>query len=205
MGQSIRQAKAGNRKVAKRAAKETPMDGWGLDRVVVSELWKRATGDHGNEAERDGSLKGFEMVVADHARELAGLDPTAIEMTLARVAAVNQAFLHVYDLFCVSGIGSDMSLATFEKLHRRADRAHRRLMSTLRTLETVRKLAVPTVQINVAEQQVNQIHAAAGDMRGGPLLACDGPKAAAAIPGPRARSDRRGGRSSVAKKGGRRD
>ena len=171
----------------------------------MSDLWKRATGDDGNEAERDGIVEGFEMVVADHARELAGLDPTAIEMTLARVAAVNQAFLHVYDLFCVSGIGSDMSLATFEKLHRRADRAHRRLMSTLRTLETVRKLAVPTVQINVAEQQVNQIHAAAGDMRGGPLLACDGPKAAAAIPGPRARSDRRGGRSSVAKKGGRRD
>ena len=41
-----------------------------------------------------------------------------------------------------------------ERSHqRRIDRAHRRLLATLKTLATVRRLAVPAVQINLAHQQ----------------------------------------------------
>ena len=42
---------------------------------------------------------------------------------------------------------------------RRIDRAHRRLLSSLKTLATIRRLALPALQINVASQQVNQLNA----------------------------------------------
>jgi hypothetical protein len=42
-----------------------------------------------------------------------------------------------------------------EHHQRRIDRAHRRLMATVRTLAMVRKLATPSLQLNVARQQVN--------------------------------------------------
>jgi hypothetical protein len=52
-----------------------------------------------------------------------------------------------------------MSLAQSEHAQRRIDRAHRRFLSTLKTLATVRRLALPALQINVAGQQVNQLNA----------------------------------------------
>ena len=47
------------------------------------------------------------------------------------------------------------TIAQSEHGQRRIDRAHRRLMMTLKTLATVRRLAVPSIQVNVANQQVN--------------------------------------------------
>jgi hypothetical protein len=51
-----------------------------------------------------------------------------------------------------------MSLVQSEHRQRRIDRTHRRLISTIKTLATVRRLAIPAVQINVARQQVNQVN-----------------------------------------------
>jgi hypothetical protein len=48
------------------------------------------------------------------------------------------------------------------------DRAHKRYLSAIKTLATVRKLAVPVLQINVAKQQVNVA---------GPCLPSDGGEA----------------------------
>jgi hypothetical protein len=52
-----------------------------------------------------------------------------------------------------------MSLAQSEHAQRRIDRAHRRFLSTVKTLAVVRGLALPALQINVARQQVNQLNA----------------------------------------------
>ena len=52
-----------------------------------------------------------------------------------------------------------MTLAQSEHAQRRMDRAHRRFLSTLKTLAAVRRLALPAVQINLARQQVNQLNA----------------------------------------------
>jgi hypothetical protein len=38
---------------------------------------------------------------------------------------------------------------------RRMDRAHRRYLSAIKTLATVRKLAVPVFQVNIAQKQMN--------------------------------------------------
>ncbi len=60
-----------------------------------------------------------------------------------------------------AGTASDggMSLAQSEHAQRRMDRAHRRFLSTVKTLAAVRRLALPALQINVARQQVNQLNA----------------------------------------------
>jgi hypothetical protein len=53
-----------------------------------------------------------------------------------------------------------MSLAQSDCAQRRIDRAHRRLLSTLKALAAVRRLAVPALQINVAhQQQIAQLNA----------------------------------------------
>lgn len=38
---------------------------------------------------------------------------------------------------------------------KRQDRAHRRFLSAMKTLATVRKLALPMLQVNIGENQVN--------------------------------------------------
>lgn len=45
-----------------------------------------------------------------------------------------------------------------EHYQRRIDRAQRRYLQAIRTLAQVRRLAVPSVQVNIAEQQVNQVN-----------------------------------------------
>jgi hypothetical protein len=90
------------------------------------------------------------------AGELAGPDPIPIERTLAEVAATCWLDLRMketnYALVGKKGISRELT-ECHQKL---INHAHRRLMSTLRTLAVVRKLAVPAIQVNVARQQINQ-------------------------------------------------
>jgi hypothetical protein len=52
-----------------------------------------------------------------------------------------------------------MTLAQSEHAQRRMDRAHRRLVSSLKALANVRRLALPALQINVARrQQIAQLN-----------------------------------------------
>jgi hypothetical protein len=57
----------------------------------------------------------------------------------------------------------DLTLAQADYRQRRQDRAHRRLLSGVRTLALVRKLALPVLQVNVAEQQINVATGAPAD------------------------------------------
>jgi hypothetical protein len=76
---------------------------------------------------------------------------------LAEVAALNWFALRLYEARYASASNSEkgLSLAQSEHSQRRIDRAHRRLMASLKTLATMRKLGLPAVQINLANQQVN--------------------------------------------------
>jgi hypothetical protein len=58
------------------------------------------------------------------------------------------------------------TMAQLEFRDRAVDRATRRYLAVLKTLATVRRLAVPTVQVNVARNQVNVAGASA--FAGGP-------------------------------------
>jgi hypothetical protein len=79
---------------------------------------------------------------------------------LAETAATSWFAFRLHEANYAAGVaGGGMSLAQSEHAQRRMDRAHQRHLSTLKTLATVRRLAVPALQINVARQQVNQLNA----------------------------------------------
>ncbi len=80
---------------------------------------------------------------------------------LAETAATSWFAFRMHEAHYASSVTGEggMTLAQSEHAQRRMDRAHRRFLSTLKTLATVRRLALPAVQINVARQQVNQLNA----------------------------------------------
>jgi hypothetical protein len=85
------------------------------------------------------------------ADELAGPSPTPIEKTLAMTAAACWAELR-YLQGCEQG-QKDRTIPQADLAQRRIDKAHRRYLATLKTLATVRRLALPAVQVNLAHQQ----------------------------------------------------
>jgi hypothetical protein len=206
VGKSIKKAKADAGQVAKREAARSPLDSWGMDCVGVNLLVNRVFPDDGDPLKAEARAS-IERSVCDHAAELAGPSPTPVETMLARTIAINWFACRYYDMLCAGSIGSgDLSLAAFERQQRRADRAHRRLLASLRTLATIRRLAVPMLQVNIAQQQVNQVHSAGIDSQDDCLGLCgDEPKIPAALPGPRARRGRRDGEIQSGKKRGARD
>ena len=54
------------------------------------------------------------------------------------------------------------TLAQAERRERRAERAQRRSLRALQAMATVRRLLAPTIQLNVAERQVNVVGLALG-------------------------------------------
>jgi hypothetical protein len=87
------------------------------------------------------------------AAELAGPEPSAVERLLAERAAYCWHVVHTYER--VYG-ESDVTTFRQDDYHqRRIGAAHRRYLSSLKALAAVRKLAAPTLQINIARRQVN--------------------------------------------------
>src|SRR5262249_1483680 len=85
--------------------------------------------------------------------ELAGPNPTPIERLLVeRVAA---CWLQVQDADVRAAQAKNLPPTWAEFYQRRMDHAHRRYLSSLKTLALVRKLAVPVLQVNIAKKQVN--------------------------------------------------
>jgi hypothetical protein len=128
------------------------MDGW-----AAGELIDWATGKQGDaktKARLRDELNGF-------ADELAGPNPSPIEIALAETAATAWLAFRMFEArYASSGTsGGGMTIAQSEHALEKLDRAHRRYLSTLKALATVRKLAVPALQINVARhQQIAQLN-----------------------------------------------
>lgn len=79
---------------------------------------------------------------------IAGPSPTPIEAELAHCLAMS--LVESEHLATLAHRGN-----TSDALDRRRTRAHARAMSAARTLATVRRLALPMLQVNLAQQQVN--------------------------------------------------
>lgn len=90
-------------------------------------------------------------------QEVAGEEASPLERVLAeRVAlcwiqATHADTQYAQRLATPGGI----TLKESEFLHRRCERASRQLLRAVQTLATVRKLLAPTIQVNVAEKQIN--------------------------------------------------
>ena len=85
--------------------------------------------------------------------ELEGPNPTPIERLLAERASLCWFIVNRYENAYVNAEG--WSIAQADLQQRKIDKAHARFLSALRTLAQVRKLALPTLQVNIAKNQVN--------------------------------------------------
>lgn len=84
---------------------------------------------------------------------LAGPAPTAIEQVLIdRVAA---CWVQANYADATEATHGERTISQAELALKRQTHAHKRLLSALKTLAEVRRLMVPTVQVNIAERQVN--------------------------------------------------
>jgi hypothetical protein len=85
--------------------------------------------------------------------ELEGPTPSPTERLL--VDRVVACWLQVQEADLRYANAGDCSFAQADYHLRRQDRAHRRFLSAMKTLATVRKLGLPILQVNIGENQVN--------------------------------------------------
>ena len=85
--------------------------------------------------------------------ELAGPNPSPIESMLIDTIVICWLQTQRADGICMHL--ERMPLAEAEFHERARDRAHRRLLSAIKTLATVRKSVAPSMQVNIANRQVN--------------------------------------------------
>jgi hypothetical protein len=85
--------------------------------------------------------------------ELAGPNPSPLERLLAERIAL--CWLHLHHLETIYAGKNGMALELAMHYQKCIDRAHKRYLSAIKTLATVRKLALPVLQVNIAKKQVN--------------------------------------------------
>jgi hypothetical protein len=87
-------------------------------------------------------------------QELAGPNPSPLERLLVERVVACWLQLQNADILLAQG-EARLSISQAEYHQRRCDRAHKRYLGAIRTLATVRKLALPVLQVNIARKQVN--------------------------------------------------
>jgi hypothetical protein len=137
--------------IVKTTPTERLMDHWATQQLID---W--AAGKKGTEKTK---IKLYEEL-CEVSDGLAGPSPSPIERMLAEAAATSWFAFRMHEAHYAGCKASEegMTIAQSEHSQRRIDRAHRRFLSTLKTLATVRRLAIPALQINLARQQVNQLN-----------------------------------------------
>ena len=98
--------------------------------------------------------------------ELGGSDPSALEKLLIDRIALLWLQLSYFEVTYTQNL-SDMTIPQAEHHQRRIDGTHRRYLAAIKALAVIRRLAVPVVQLNVAQAGARQLNVAAP----GPLLA----------------------------------
>ena len=106
--------------------------------------------------------EGLKRKLAELREELEGPNPSPIERLL--VDRVVACWLQVQDADLGYAEMKKCSFAQAEFHLKRQDRAHRRFLSAMKTLATVRKMALPAIQVNIGENQVNVANAACSDV-----------------------------------------
>ncbi len=86
--------------------------------------------------------------------ELAGAASTPLETLLIERIALCWLQLHYYETILAQTLG-ELSIAQSESQQKRIDKAHARYLASIKTLAQVRKLQLPSVQVNIGEKQVN--------------------------------------------------
>ena len=90
-------------------------------------------------------------------RELAGPSPTPLERLVADRVVVGWLAAAVAEGAYHQALERGVRHADDAFHQRRVERAQRRYLAAVKALATVRRLGVPAVQVNVADQQVNVV------------------------------------------------
>jgi hypothetical protein len=98
---------------------------------------------------KEAAKQKLERVQAD----LEGPNPTPIERLLAERASLCWFAVNWYEERFINA--NEMSLTQADYFQRRIHRTHQRFLSAVETLARVRKMAGPTLQVNIARNQVN--------------------------------------------------
>jgi hypothetical protein len=127
----------------------------GVDRLGGNLAWqteqsliRAAAGE--NLSFREALTRKLELLRA----ELGGPSPTPLERLLVERVATCWLQLHLADIRLAQQETS-LTLPQAEYHQRTRDRAHKRYLSSIKALATVRKLALPVLQVNIARKQVN--------------------------------------------------
>jgi hypothetical protein len=125
------------------------VNGIGDLRVQAQASWGATYGDQrlAQEAVRNKAVQ--------ESKAVAGAHPTPLEMLLAENIALCGLHYHYIETKFAQRVNEGLSFDAIRGYQNWIDRAHRRYMSAVKTLALVRKLGLPTVQVNVAEKQVN--------------------------------------------------
>jgi hypothetical protein len=99
------------------------------------------------------SAEGLEMKLAQVRTDLEGPSPTPLEKLLAERAAVCWFNVTIYETLYLQS--KDKSIARDRWHIPRINAAHDRFLKAVATLARVRKLALPALQVNIAQNQVN--------------------------------------------------
>ncbi len=113
--------------------------------LIVSEISARDIGM------REAVMRKIELLRA----ELLGPDPTPVERLLVERVVACWVQVQEADLRYATAIHKPQPVRLMESYQRRMDAANRRYLTSLKTLATVRKLALPVLQVNIARKQVN--------------------------------------------------
>ena len=109
----------------------------------------------GSGADAEFARRVIEQDIARKRKEAAGDHPTPLEGLLAdRVALCWVAAQHA-DAQYARKLAGGMSFKEGEYFARRSEQANRQLLKAVQALATVRRLLAPTIQLNVAEKQIN--------------------------------------------------
>jgi hypothetical protein len=87
--------------------------------------------------------------------ELAGPSPSPVERLLVSRVVVCWLYLHDLEARFVQANGCTIVQADYQQ--RALTHAQRRYLAALKTLATVRRLALPALQVNIAQKQVNKV------------------------------------------------
>lgn len=123
------------------------LEAWNLSRVVEEGLMQAA---HGKDlAAREATRRYLDL-------QRAQLKESASPLESLLIDRIVHNLLDLLSLEAQSQRKQKaLSPAQAEFHQRQIDRAHARYMSAIKTLASVRKLALPSVQVNVAEKQIN--------------------------------------------------
>jgi hypothetical protein len=91
----------------------------------------------------------------DKKKKLLGSDPSPLECSLVHRIVLCQFQLDYIDTVIASKTREGMSAGAVAMYQQWLDRAQSRYLSAVKALAVIRKLALPVVQLNVGEQQVN--------------------------------------------------